>query len=112
MKIRKADKNFKSFEEEIKKLLQRPDEELIIPELGATVEMAHYAEKTGKIMRYLYTCFEANTKDYNRLAPNAHVEVSNHKAGKTDFVNFIRFYMKDLSETQATDIFMNLTKKL
>jgi hypothetical protein len=112
MKIRKADKNFKGFEEEVKKILHRPGEELIIPELGATVEMANFAEKSGKIMRFLYTCFEASTKDYNRLPPNAHVDVANHKVGKSDFVNFIRFFMKDLSETQATDIFMNLTKKL
>ena len=38
--------------------------------------------------------------------------VPSQRLNKNDFVSFIRFFVKDLNEVVATDIFMHLTKKL
>ena len=38
--------------------------------------------------------------------------VPSRSIGKQDFVSFIKFYYKEATETQITDVFMNVTKKL
>jgi len=38
--------------------------------------------------------------------------VPSNSVSKNDFINFVRFYYRDLNEVQTTDIYMNVTKKL
>lgn len=95
-----------------KHLLQKAEEELIVPDVQATIEQARFAEKDGKYIRFLYACFEAKTKNDNQIKRDIHITVPSYRVHKNDFVSFIRFFKDSLNESQTTDIFMNLTKKL
>ena len=111
-KIRRADKNIRIFFEEIKKILGKDEEETVITDLPTAVFQAVYAEKEAKYVRFLYACHEAHTRRNNQIASNIHTLVPSYRLYKNDFVPFIRFFVKDLNEANATDVFMNLTKKL
>lgn len=98
---------------EVKKIVDKSDEEPIIPELQTSqVQQAKFAEKEKKIIRFLCTCFKAANSFEQKLETGAHMGVPLHILYKDEFVKFIRFFCKDISETNATDIFMNITKKL
>ena len=110
MKIRKAEKNLKTLLEEIKKFTEKADEELIHPELSATCGDAKFADKNGKYFKYLYAVFEG--VQTGNISKSAHLNPPNARVGKNNFVAFVKFFCKDLSETQCSDMFMNLTKRL
>lgn len=112
IKISKAEKNLKSLFDDWKHILQKADEEMLIPDVKATVEQAKFAEKEGKYVRFLYACFEGKTRYGGDVPRDIHLKVPNYKLHKNDFVSFIRFFKDTLNEAQATDIFMNLTKRL
>lgn len=112
IKISRAEKNIKTVFDNWKQLLQKADEEHILPDVITTIEQAKFAEKDGKYVRFLYACFEAKTKNNNQISRTIHTHVPSYRLHKNDFVAFIRFYRETLNEAQATDIFMNLTKKL
>ena len=60
----------------------------------------------------MYSVYNAHVNNRNNL-PSDHVRnIPGKRLDKLGFVNFVRFYNKKLNEQQATDIFMNLTKKL
>ena len=56
LKIKKADKNFKLFLSEVKKILEKHEEDTITQELQATVAQARYCETKGNVIRFLYLC--------------------------------------------------------
>ena len=113
MKIKKAEKNIKLFFSEAKKILEKHDEEPIFPELPTSQsQQAKFAEKEKRFIRFLYTCVKAANSFEQKLETGAHMSTPLHILYKNEFVPFIRFICKDINEQAATDMFMNITKKL
>ena len=98
-KIKRAEKNLVQFFQEVKKIMDRADEENIIPDLPATLQQARFCEKSQQLLRFLYVCFDASVRNGNDISVNAHMNVGNIRVSKNDFVAFLRFYTKNLSET-------------
>ena len=112
-KIKRSDKILKNFFAEVKKILEKTDEDVIAKDLTITVEKAKLAETSGRFIRLLYLCFESYTKFGNKIDKNLNpAGVSGKVINRNDFVGFIKFYFKEPSETQIMDVFMNVTKKL
>ena len=112
IKISRAEKNLKTVFEDWKHLLQKAEEELLVADVQATIEQARFAEKDGKYVRFLFECFEAKTKYGGEIRKDIHTNVPSRRVHKNDLVAFLRFFKDSLNEAQATDIFMNLTKRL
>mmetsp|Transcript_13206 Transcript_13206/g.20584 ORF Transcript_13206/g.20584 Transcript_13206/m.20584 type:complete len:571 (+) Transcript_13206:73-1785(+) len=103
LKIKRADKNIKLLFGELKKILDKPDDDIIFIEAPTVkVESAKYAEKQGKFVSFVYSAFADMRQDGG----------SSGRVNKNQFMNFLRFFMKDLNDVQAADIFMSLTRRL
>lgn len=64
----------------------------------------------SKVIRLLYELWLA-TENRATLSNNVHKSIPSKKIRKVEFVNFVKHF-KDLGETQLTEIYFNLTKKL
>jgi len=112
-KIKRSDKILKNFFTEVKKILEKTDEDVIAKDFTVTVEKAKLAETSGRFIRLLYLCYESWAKFGNKMDRDLNpTGVPSRVIGRQDFLGFIKFYYKDASETQITDVFMNVTKKL
>ena len=112
-KIKRSDKILKNFFTEVKKILEKTDEDVIAKDMTVKVEKAKLAETSGRFIRLLYLCYESWAKFGNKMDNDLDAaRVPSRVIGKQDFVNFIKFYYKEATETQITDVFMNVTKKL
>lgn len=66
MKIKRAEKNMNHFFGDCKKILEKQDEEPILPQLPMTqAQQAKYAEKEKYCIRFLCTCIQAVIKSPN-----------------------------------------------
>lgn len=113
VKIRKAERNLKSFFMTIKRILECNEQDLVhkdCPE--TTVSQALHAEKMQKCCQFLYSCFLAAKHNAGRMDARAHLAIEEHRVGTKDFAAFLKFFNKDLGETLATEIFMLLNKRL
>lgn len=81
MKIRRAEKNFKEFFNAIKKVIEKPDEELVWQSLEATCGDAKFAEKGGKFINYLFAVFKATRKEY-KMTSQTHINVPQNRIRK------------------------------
>ena len=112
-KIKRSDKILKNFFTEVKKILDKTDEDVIAKDFTMTVEKAKLAETSGRFIRLLYLCYESWAKFGNKMDKNMNpANAPSRVINRQDFVSFIKFYYKEVSETQITDVFMNVTKKL
>lgn len=60
MQIKRSETNLRSFFNELKKVLSKPDEDVIMPELKTSrVTQAKTAEKEKFFGSFMYTCFLA-----------------------------------------------------
>jgi len=103
----------KSFFTEVKKILDKTDEDVIAKDLTVTVEKAKHAEASSRFIRLLYICYESWAKFGNKMDKNLNPsDVPGRVIGRQDFIGFIKFYYHEVTETQIMDVFMNVTKKL
>ena len=107
-KIRKADITVKDFFQLIKSMLEKAGEELILPPLPATVDNALRALEGKKLIQLLYNCFDAKVNG-NQLTL---VNIPAVKVNMNKFRDFIQFYLPKLKDEIATEVFLNLQKKL
>lgn len=99
-KIKRSDKILKSFFAEVKKILDKTNEDVIAKDVNVTVEKAKLAESSGRFIRLLYLCYEGHAKRGGKMDQNLNpTDVPSRVISKNDFVNFIKFYFKDPSET-------------
>jgi hypothetical protein len=77
--------------------LDKPNDDVIFTNYDAKVEQAKYAEKSGKLVSCIYEVFS------NDNARN----VTRQK-----FVKFCKFMLKNTTDSQCSDIFMHVSKKL
>lgn len=68
----------------------------------AVVEQARKAEFRGNFVSFIYQVFMESTRQYN---------YGGNIVNKNQFVQFVKQYL-EINEVQATDIFMNILKKL
>ena len=66
------------------------------------MEAARNAEKQGKYVSFVYSAFAEMKLDPSPM----------NRVNKNQFVNFLRFFMKDINDVSAADIFMSLTRRL
>lgn len=113
-RIKRSDKILKNFFTEVKKILEKTDEDVIAKDLTVTVEKAKLAESSARFIRLLYICYESWAKFGNKIDKNLDpTAVPGRVIGRQDFVAFVKFYYQDgITETQIMDVFMNVTKKL
>lgn len=79
VKIRRADKNLKLLFSEFKKILNKPNDDVIFPTSDVKVENAKLAEKRGKFVTCIY---EALTSESSRQVP------------RTKFIQFVKNFLK------------------
>ena len=98
IKIRRAEKNTKLLFGELKKILEKPSDDVIFPNQEARVEQAKYAEKNGALVSCIYTVFSGGE--------------SARSVSRQKFIQFVKHFLKDVSDSQCSDIFMHISKKL
>ena len=103
VKIRRAELNLKLFFGELKKVLEKPDEDMIFPDLPMKVENAKLAEKNTSFVTFMFKVYSDYIGDDR---------CDTRRVTKTQFVQFIRNYLRSANENQATDMYMFLNKKL
>ena len=54
IKIRRAEKNIKVLFSELKKILDKPNDDVIFPNLDTKVEEAKFAEKKGEFVSFIF----------------------------------------------------------
>lgn len=60
LQIKRSEANLRTFFNELKKILSKPDEDVILPELSTSkVTQAKAAEKDKHFGSFMYTCFKA-----------------------------------------------------
>lgn len=103
LRIKKAEKNIKHFFAHVKKILQKEDDELVISECGSgTVEQAKSHEIQKKYIRFLYAVSVAHNRQKQGTGQRdgRHIVYGDYHfmVNRNEFVDFMRFYMKDFTE--------------
>ena len=102
MKITRADKNMKNTFKEMKKILEKPPANIVFNNCTKKVQAAMDAEKRETYVTFMYECY-CEAKD---LTAHAHfVQIR-------EFIPFVKFFLKDISQEAATDIYMSLNGTL
>lgn len=79
LQIKRSEANLKIFFNELKKILQKPDEDVILPELATSkVTQAKAAENDKHLVSFMYTCLLAAKGPGKMLDPNAHKKPKKH----------------------------------
>jgi hypothetical protein len=88
---------------ELKKTLEKDDEDVVFPGASATVQQAKAAEAGGELVSTLFRAW-AESKD---------VAADSRRVGKTQFVAFCRSVLgKDINDTSAQDLYMSVMGRL
>ena len=90
----------------LKKLLKKPDEDVLFDGASTTVAEAKQAEDKSNFVSLVYFALRQKSKN---VGVSASVSES---VGKSEFVDFVKFFMKNLNEVQASDMYMFVTKRL
>ena len=98
MKITRADKNMKNTFKEMKKILEKPPANIVFNNCTKKVQAAMDAEKRETYVPFLYECY-CEAKDLN---------ANSHFVQIREFIPFVKFFLKDISQEAATDIYMSL----
>jgi hypothetical protein len=82
---------------ELKKILDKPSDDVIFPNSDTKVEKAKFAEKSGTFVSCIYeTSSGESARSVNRQR----------------FIQFAKIFLKDVSDSQCSDIFMHVSKRL
>ena len=112
--IKRSEGNLRTFFNELKKVLSKPDEDVILPELATSkVTWAKEAEKEKHFGSYMYTCFLASRSVHGRnIDENAHKKPKRHDVSMNQFQMFIKHFSDQIDDANCNEIFMLLNKKL
>jgi hypothetical protein len=85
IKIRRAEKNLKLLFTELKKILEKPNDDVIFPNQEARVEQAKFAEKNGELVSCIYEVFTGGE--------------SARQVSRAKFIQFVRHFLKDVTDS-------------
>lgn len=83
--------------------MKKPDEDVLFDGASATVAEAKQAEGKQNFVSFIYYAFRQKSKN---------VDAPSESVGKSEFVDFVKFFMKNLNDVQASDMYMFVTKRL